>query len=377
MDRNRKEDLQRKAKELVDEAESELKGYADRAESGLRDLSGKARAAFRGDPSQEDTSQEQSETVALEARPEEVKSLYARILAAQALVDGRLDPRELEYLYVFMSRVDLGQDSREEVRSSLGTGDGKEVAAEEVLRLVEQVVAEVPGDEEEISVSLLKDMTQVSRADGVVTDSEEETIRAVAEARFGERAGQVIELVDKTVEYEEALLKGDVEAGELEGHAKEIASVAAGAGIPITALFFSGSVVGLSAAGITSGLAALGLGGLFGLSAMVTGIGAVVVVGVAAYTGARWLLGGRERELARQRENMIQEVIKRHQGAIEDLTEDVTSIGLKLTEYVSQSDHNEAELARLRGELRMFNAALAELKQEKGNLEDKSAQHAG
>lgn len=381
VDRNRQEDWERKAKEkakeLADEAELELRGFADKAESGLKDLADKARAASRGDSSQEDAPQEPGETVALEARPEEVKTLYARILAAQCLVDGRLDPRELEYLYIFMSRVDLGQDSREEVRGSLNTEDGEEAGAAEGLALVEQVVAEVPGDEEEISVSLLKDMTQVSRADGVVAESEEETIRAVAEARFGERAERVIELARKTVEYEEALLKGDVEAGELEGHAKEIASVAAGAGIPITALFFSGSVVGLSAAGITSGLAALGLGGLFGLSAMVTGIGAVVVVGVAAYTGARWLLGGRERELAKQRENMIQEVIKRHQGAIEDLTEDVTGIGLKLAEYVSRSDHNESELARLRGELRMFNAALAELKQEKDNLADKSAQHAG
>ena len=351
------EEWDRRATEAINGAESELK-----------DLWGKARASAEGG-----TPRGPTETVALEARPEEVRALYARVLAAQCLIDGRLDPREVQYLYVFMSRVGLGSDSREEVRRSL---DGVEVGAEDLVRLVEEVVSEVPDNEDEVAVSLIKDMTQVSRADGAVLPPEEESIRVVAEARFGERAERVIELAAKTVEYEEALIKGDVSASELEKSVKDIAAVATAASVPITALFFSGSVVGLSAAGITSGLAALGLGGVLGLSAMVTGIGAVVVLGVAVYAGAKWLLGGKDRELKKQRERMIQEVVKRHQGAIEDLTEDVTGIGLKLAEYVSRSDRNEAELARLNGDLRMFNAALAELQQEKGDLEARSAQHA-
>jgi hypothetical protein len=348
------EEWDRKAIEVIDGAEADIRALWDRA-----------RATARGEPPPEP-----NEVVALEARPEEVKVLYARVLAAQCLVDGRLDPREIQYLYVFMSRISLGPDSREEVRRSL---DAQEVTPEELVRLAEQVISRVPGNEEEIAVSLIKDLVQVSRADGVVLPPEEEGVRAVAEAQFGERAEQVIELAGKTVEYEKALIKGDVSASELERHVKEIAAVATAASVPVAALFFSGSVVGLSAAGITSGLAALGLGGILGLSAMVTGIGTVVVLGVAAYAGVRWLLGGKERELAKQREHMIQEVIKRHEGAIEDLAEDVTGIGLKLAEYVSRSDQNEARLERLKDDLRMFNAALAELCQEKGELEARSA----
>ena len=346
----------RKATEVAEEAESELKELWSKARSSIKD----------------EKHQDPTETVALEARPEEVKVLYARILAAQCLVDKRLDPREVEYLYVFMSRIGLGSGSREEVRRSL---DVREIESEDLMRMVNEVIAKVPDNEEQISVSIVKDMTQVSRADGAMLPLEEESIMAVAEARFGERARQVVNLAEKTVKYEEALIKGNVDVSELERHGKEIAAVATAAGVPITALFFSGSVVGMSAAGITSGLAALGLGGLLGLSAMVTGIGTVVVLGVAAYTGARWLLGGKERELAKQRESMIQEVIKRHQGAIEDLTKDVSGIGLKLAEYISRSDQNEARLERLKGDLQMFNAALAELRQEKGSLEEQSRQH--
>ena len=82
----------------------------------LRHLWNKARAAVIKDPP-EDT----KKTSTLEVRPEEVKVLYARVLALQSLVDGWLDPREIEYLYVFMSRVSMSSDSREEIRQTLAT----------------------------------------------------------------------------------------------------------------------------------------------------------------------------------------------------------------------------------------------------------------
>jgi len=309
-------------------------------------------------------------TFTLEVRAEEVKVLYARALALQSLLDGRLDPREIQYLYVFMSRVGLSPDYREEIRRDLGA---KDASPEDIVRLVEKLVSAVPDNQEEVAVSVIKDMVQVSRADNAVSLEEKAAIDAVAETRFDERAEQVIELAEKTVRYEKALIDGKVSAGELEAHVKEIVAVATAASVPITALFFSGSVIGLSAAGITSGLAALGLGGLLGLSAMVTGIGTVVVLGVTAYAAARWALGGKERELAGQREHMIQEVIKSHQRAIEDLAEDQSAIAIRFAEYVTRSDQNEARLAHLKDELQIFTAALAELKQEKDTLQAQSA----
>jgi hypothetical protein len=57
-------------------------GIFDSAE--LRQLWNKARAALTKDPTPEDP----KKTLTLEVRPEEVKVLYARALALQALVDG-------------------------------------------------------------------------------------------------------------------------------------------------------------------------------------------------------------------------------------------------------------------------------------------------
>jgi hypothetical protein len=340
------------------------RGWPDLDPAELRHLWDKARTSLGRNP------KDPKKTFTLEVRPEEVKLLYARVLALQALVDGRLDPREIQYLYVFMSRIGLSSDSRQELRQALKT---EGVSPADVVRLAEEVVSVIPDNREEIAVSMIKDLVHLSRADNAVLPQERISIELAAEAHFGERATKVIALAEKTAQYEEALLDGKVTAGELEAHAKEIVAVAAAASVPIIALFFSGSVVGLSAAGITSGLAALGLGGLLGLSAMVTGIGAVVVIGVTAYAATRWVLGSKERELARQREYMIQEIIKSHQGAKEDLAEDQSTIALKLAEYISRSDQNQARLDRLKDELQTFTAALTELKQEKDNIQAQSA----
>jgi hypothetical protein len=126
-----------------------------------RHLWNKARAALTKDPPPEDS----KKTLSLEVRPEEVKVLYARALALQSLVDGWLDPREIEYLYVFMSRVSMSSDSREEIRQTLAS---REVSPEDVVRLVEEVISAVPDNQEEIAVSIIKDMLHLSRADNAV-----------------------------------------------------------------------------------------------------------------------------------------------------------------------------------------------------------------
>jgi hypothetical protein len=176
----------------------------------------------------------QKKTFTLEVRSEAAKVLYARVLALQSLMDRRLDPREIEYLYVFMSRVSMSSDSREEVRQTLAT---REASPENVPRLVEEVISAVPDNQEEITVSIIKDMVQVSHADNVVPPQEKAAIEAAARAHFGERAPKVIDLAEKTVKYEKALIDGKVSAGELEAHVKEIVAVATAASVPITALF--------------------------------------------------------------------------------------------------------------------------------------------
>ena len=174
------------------------------------------------------------------------------------------------------------------------------------------------------------------------------------------------------MKYEEALVGGDVSAGELETHLKEIVAVATAASVPITAIFFSGSVVGLSAAGITSGLAALGLGGILGLSAMVTGIGTVVVLGVTAYAATRWAQVARTGALRAGAHDPGDHKEppgsdRRPRRRPERHRHKARRVHIQIRPERSKAGPSEERAAQ------MFTAALAELKQEKDNLQAQSA----
>jgi hypothetical protein len=306
-------------------------------------------------------------TRTLEVMPEEVKRLYVRVLVAQTFVGDGPAPKQVADIYVFMSRIGLSSDSRSEVRQLLANGG---MRAKDTVGLAEDLISQVKDDERDmVAFSIIKDMTWISGSDDIMTPDERERIQAVADALVDEPE-KVMALADDALEYDATILQGDVKMSELEEHGKRIAASAAAIGIPVAAIYFSGSVVGLSAAGIVSGLATLGLGGVLGLSAMVTGIGVIVLIGAATFVGARWLMGGREREFAKKREYLIQEVLKRHQKAIEDLALDISEIAARMEEYVLNSDRNAADLRRLKDELRVFRSALQALRDKKQGIED-------
>jgi hypothetical protein len=59
----------------------------------------------------------------LEVMPDDVKILYTKILAAQALADQDIDSHEFSDLYVFMAQIGLDAAAREQVRKSLVNED--------------------------------------------------------------------------------------------------------------------------------------------------------------------------------------------------------------------------------------------------------------
>lgn len=86
---------------------------------------------------------------------------------------------------------------------------------------------------------------------------------------------------------------------------KDLVAKAGAVGVLLAAIYFSGSVVGMSSAGITSGLTALRMGGALGFSSMLTGIGSTVLIGVGAYKGIKKVTGISDLENNKQREMML------------------------------------------------------------------------
>lgn len=135
---------------------------------------------------------------------------------------------------------------------------------------------------------------------------------------------------------------------------QDLFSKAGAVGVPLAAVYLSGSVIGVSAAGMTSGLAALGMGGVLGFSSMFTGIGVAVLLGIGTYKGVRKITGMGDLEKNKQREMMLQEIAKNSQKALNYLIEDVNEITSKLQQAIAKEQENEIKINKLAGILSMM-----------------------
>jgi hypothetical protein len=295
----------------------------------------------------------------LEVMPREVKILYTQLLALQVLADNQIDSKEFSDLYVFMAQIGLDAEARVQVRNTLESHDFS------FIEFADRILEGVGVDEQPvISFSMIKDLLRVSRMDGHVSSEESDLVWQLAVHLYPEQgqAEQVLRFADKAIDYDEKLLMGQLTADEFAKGARNLAATATSIGVPITAVYFSGSVIGLSAAGIISGLTELGLGGILGLSSLVTGIGVVVVMGIVTFKLVSWAVTGNERRMEKIREHMIQEVITLNQQAMLALAEDINSLSSRMEHLAGVSEKNRQMLTQLQT---LYQNALMVLRQRK------------
>ncbi|MEV6490347.1 TerB family tellurite resistance protein [Actinoplanes sp. NPDC051633] len=312
------------------------------------------------------SSRSRADHVDLSALSVDAKLLYCRVLVSLALVDAHLDPREIANLYLFASTIGLDGEARSELRNEIvgaqrdavsgaGTPDATAMLSRDLYDLLEE------DQRQPVFTMLVRDLVRISRADRHAADAERERIVLVAALVLPESAVTVVQATERLVITEEAFASGKITTSQLETATKNIAAKAAAFGAPVAAVSLAGSVSGLGGAGITSGLAALGFGGLLGLSAMVTGVGTVVILGVAVHQGTRYVLAANEREREKRREHLIQQVIKNHQQAMAELTDDIAGLAQRMATTLTQTTKNEERLARLQADLAAFRSALEDL----------------
>lgn len=282
-----------------------------------------------------------TEYVIVQDLPDPLKESYLSLLVWLVHSDDRhIDERELCEIQILMTQLQCSPEVRQAVRSHLEDSNALD-AETQIKRLLELVPPESPDTAFALRYSLIKDAIRVERATSKGDVREQPGIRHLA--GLLNLDDEQVAVIEEACEQDERILAGELSDSQVKSAAKEVARRAAAVGVPITAIYLSGSVTGLSAAGITSGLAALGLGGVLGLSAMVTGIGVAIVAGGAAYKGVRWVLGGAQRDRRSLRELMLQEVLRIHQTAIINLAEDISFFGERVAALSAQTDtHREA-----------------------------------
>lgn len=280
-----------------------------------------------------------------------IKQAYIKIICNYALSDdGIIDSREYSEIYSIMVRNDYSNEDRMIARAYI-TGDSEKDSVDSLLSVLNENVPE--GSYDALKKSIVKDLVYINHVKGNELDSWKNNDFINDTVKKLDVTEEQIEVITKSIQNDEDIIAKRKSDTEIEKSIKEIAAKGASVGVPLAALYFSGTV-GFSAAGITSGLATLGMGGVLGFSSMVTGIGVVVITGVLAYNGVKKLTGAKELENNKVREMLIQGVIKNLQKSINYLIEDVNYISSELIQALENQANDEEKIAKLKKLLQTF-----------------------
>lgn len=270
----------------------------------------------------------------------QLTAFYGLCFAAAA-ADGELDRDEIVKLYEIVDTSRLCAEDRARVQGFIISPPR-----------VEECLVALSGHTE-MAYSVGIGLLEVVMADNIVTPEEQQFIVHCFRTLGINR--QQFEAMAHFVETAKRVAEQGLDDNTAERALKSAASGLAAVGIPMTAVYLSGSVLGLSAAGITSGLAALGLG--FG---MVPGIGTAVLLGTAVFVGVRTVLGDskkkKETRVRCERERKAQLVIQNLQEAIAALFDRLAAVEGR----VATMEQDNEELLELKSRLQQLHRVMAQ-----------------
>ncbi|PNZ70603.1 hypothetical protein E2556_01335 [Staphylococcus croceilyticus] len=295
------------------------------------------------DENEEEEFVETNQVVPLQELDEEAKLNYVKILCNYAYFnDDIIDAKEYAEIISFVVRIDLDKEKRLELRSYMSGNENQEDTMELVEKLIEQC-KEV--DQTLIIQSLMKDLISIY----MLENSNEEGIQdkfIFSLAEELEVSKEEIDLFVITYHQDRAILDQRLNDTDITKTVKDLSSKAAAVGVPMAALYMSGTA-GVSAIGMTSGLATLGMGGILGFSSMFTGVGVLALLGITSYQGMKKLTGLNDERNNKQRELMLQEIITNNQKSLQILIEDVNNITDKLMEEIRKGHENTVKIQKL------------------------------
>ncbi len=206
------------------------------------------------------------------AYPEAERVAYLSIIAELSNVDSKFDEQERKHLDEQLKAFEISDEGKAKVYAAVF--HFKEEHRSEVLASLHAL------DDSDLRFTLIADLFLLALSNGYISVEELEYVQVIG-SQLGITKDQVMAIKD--VQFHLWQLKSTPsDSDAFKAMLKECATNLAAAGVPIAAIAGSGSVFGLSAAGITSGLAALG--GLIG-GGMLAG---TVLVVPAIAVGSAW-----------------------------------------------------------------------------------------
>ncbi len=247
-----------------------------------------------------------------------IKQNYLSFLIELIKADKVVEKREFNDLYMLFAQSKLENKGRIILVNELFSKDIEFSIENRVFETTKELS---PNEKAIVNFSLIKDLVRLSKADDSVHEKEEEFISNVAMKIYPrkEDAFKIIQLAEESVECDKKLLKGELSEKDFEEQSQKIASSAAAIGVPIVALYFTGSLIGLGAAGIKGGLVAIGLTGILGVGAVLSGVGVAVAVGLATYKLTNMFFKSRNKKKREEESSEHIEEIQKDNNSLKDI----------------------------------------------------------
>ncbi|MCE2712268.1 MAG: phage holin family protein [Cryomorphaceae bacterium] len=307
--------------------------------------------------------------------PESIKLAYLKNLAILIRADGEINSLEVSNLYERFYELDCTPEMRTEVTQYLTEETDVSSNFEEFKTSISSYHI---SDQLTIVHAVLTDFYKISKSQfGVISEHDQSIIAKYREIMHITPVND--KACEESVDYLIKLQKGEITPDEFKKRMMSISGTLAAGGIPIIVLSFAG-VAGLSAAGITSGLAALGSLVAFipGINAMVGGILVLAGLAYGIKVGIDYMSGAEEREIKNKREALIQKILMNHQEKINLLSQDMNLLTERLTNALVDVEQNSELIAKIKTRLELFENVLKNSKKklEADQLEAKKLQEA-
>ncbi|MCT7649150.1 hypothetical protein [Aliarcobacter butzleri] len=313
-----------------------------------------------------DNFKEEDQLKALVEMPEELKIAYLKTIINMTYIDDKnIDEKELAEIFLLMTRIELEKTSRFEVRAYItDISDENMNSLKSLLKIIKE--NSEASHYQSIIISLVKDLinTYISSKVNYEKGSNKKISEVIDEClknfnfindnfELFNLSKEQINISIEAIKTDYANLKEDRDDTQIEKSLKELSAKAAAAGTPLAAIYISGSVVGMSAAGITSGLATLGMG-----MGMTGGIAVVAIIGVLSYKGVKHLTGANELDKYKTRELMLHEILKQTQKTISLIIDDVNYVVRKLNDTLINHSEQSEKIKKLSNMVAQFQSAL-------------------
>lgn len=303
-----------------------------------------------------DEFKEENQLVTIAEMSNSLKASYLKVIVNMSFEDDELiDEKELAEIMLLMTRLELQKDTRFEIREYISniSLDNKL----DLLDLIEKIKKESDSSlHESIMMSLVKDLINVFFS---ISDNISRNFKFLDDnKKLFDLTDDKIELIYEAIENDYKIINNDLDDNQIKQAFSEISAKALASGTPIGAVYLSGTVYGLSAAGMTSGLASLGMGGVLGLSSMATGIGVAALLGVGVYKGAKYLSGASELDKYKTKELILHEVIKQTHKTISLVIEDMNFVIDKLNDTIVNQSNQTKKIKKLVMLVSQFKGAL-------------------